>query len=180
MSTLDVLHSLLWQLFFSSLIIYNYDLVLPYFYYEFLHSCPVISGYVLKNMYLGSWWFWLGFPKNSLFWPNCCIRGRTDKKINRKDEHEINDKYHDHDHGSQIRHCLCDERIVLGPRSTYKSGKRNCHDICTVYGIRYDAMHRHQGRVNSNSNRPQIGSKSAPQCLSHLTSYPSPFPVPDI
>ena len=37
----------------SFLIIYNYDLVLPYFYYEFLHSCPVISGYVLKNMYLG-------------------------------------------------------------------------------------------------------------------------------
>ena len=35
------------------LIIYNYDLVLPYFYYEFLHSYPVISGYVLKNMYLG-------------------------------------------------------------------------------------------------------------------------------
>jgi hypothetical protein len=35
------------------LIIYNYDLVLPYFYYEFLHSCPVISGYVLKNMCLG-------------------------------------------------------------------------------------------------------------------------------
>ncbi len=20
------------------------------------------------------WWFWLGFPKNSLFWPKCCIR----------------------------------------------------------------------------------------------------------
>ena len=34
-------------------IIYNYDLVLSYFYYECLHSCPVISGYVLKNMYLG-------------------------------------------------------------------------------------------------------------------------------
>ncbi len=38
---------------FFLIIYYNYDLVLPYFYYEFLYSCPVISGYVLKNMYLG-------------------------------------------------------------------------------------------------------------------------------
>ena len=31
---------------------YNYDFGLPYFYYE-LHPCPVISGYVLTNMFPG-------------------------------------------------------------------------------------------------------------------------------
>jgi hypothetical protein len=46
MSTLDVL-ILNYDSFFH--IIYNYNFVLPYFYYEFLHPCPVISGYVLKN-----------------------------------------------------------------------------------------------------------------------------------